>query len=60
MHFFKPFSRAKSTEDEKVHFIKGNELKVNQVEFKLSYSSLFHSLFLRVNKYFCIDFYILS
>ena len=32
MHFFKWFSRQKSTEDEKVRFIKGNELKVTQVE----------------------------
>ena len=32
MHFLKSFNREKSTQDEKVHFIKGNELKLTQVE----------------------------
>ena len=32
MHHFKSFSRVKSTQDEKARFIKGNELKLTQVE----------------------------
>ena len=32
MDFFKSLSREKSTQHEKVRFIKGNELKVNQIE----------------------------
>ena len=32
MHHFKSFSRIKSTQDEKVHSIKGNELKLTQFE----------------------------
>ena len=32
MHYFKSFSRVKSTQDEKARFIKGNELKLTQVE----------------------------
>ena len=30
--FFNSLSREKSTQDEKVHFIKGNKLKLTQVE----------------------------
>ena len=32
MHFLKSFNREKSTQEEKVRFMKGNELKLNQVE----------------------------
>ena len=32
IHFFKCFNRKKSTQDEKVGFIKENELKLSQVE----------------------------
>ena len=32
MHHFKSFSRIKPTQDEKVRFIKRNELKLIQVE----------------------------
>ena len=32
MHYFKSFSLVKSTQDEKACFIKGNELKLTQVE----------------------------
>ena len=41
MHIFKSFSRTKSTQDEKVRFIKVNELKLTHVE-------LFYSFFKRV------------
>ena len=39
-HYFKLFNRVQSTQDEKARFIKGNELKLTQVE-------LFSFLFLR-------------
>ena len=39
MHYFKPFRRVKSTEDVKLRFTKGNELKLTQVEL-LSFFSL--------------------
>ena len=42
MHHFKSFSRVKSTQDQKVHFIKGNELKLTRVELLLFF------LFLRM------------
>ena len=32
MHHFKYFSRVKSTQDKKVRFIRGNELKLTQVD----------------------------
>ena len=32
MHHFKSFSRVKSTQDEKLRFIKGYELKINQAD----------------------------
>ena len=32
MHYFKSFGRVKSTQDEKVRFENGNELKLIQVE----------------------------
>ena len=32
MHHFKSFSRVKSIQDEKVRFIKGNELKLIQIQ----------------------------
>ena len=32
VHCFKSLTREKSTRDEKVRFIKGNELKLTQVE----------------------------
>ena len=32
MHYFKSFNRVQSTQDEKARFIKGNELKLTQVE----------------------------
>ena len=32
MHYFKSFSRVKSTQDEKVRFILENELKLTQAE----------------------------
>ena len=32
VYFFKSFSREKSTQDERVRFIKGNQLKVTQVK----------------------------
>ena len=32
VHYFKLFSRVKSTQNEKVRFTKGNELKVTQIE----------------------------
>ena len=32
MHFFKPFRPEKSIQSEKVRFIKGNELRLTQVE----------------------------
>ena len=32
VHYFKSFSRVKSTEDEKVHFFWGKELKLTQIE----------------------------
>ena len=35
MHHFKSFRRVKSTQDEKVHFIKGNELKLTQIQLIL-------------------------
>ena len=31
-HYFKLFNQVKSTQDEKERFIKGNELKLTQVE----------------------------
>ena len=31
-HYFKLFNRVQSTQDEKARFIKGNELKLTQVE----------------------------
>ena len=31
VHYFKSFSGVKSTQDEKVRFIEGNELKLTQV-----------------------------
>ena len=35
VHPFKSFNREKSTQDEKVRFIKGNELKLTRVNFLL-------------------------
>ena len=32
VHHFKSFSRIQSTQDEKARFIKGNELKLTQLE----------------------------
>ena len=32
VHYFKSFSRLKSTQDEKVHYFYGNKLKLTQVE----------------------------
>ena len=32
MHFFKSLSREKLNEDEEMHFIEGNELKLTQVQ----------------------------
>ena len=32
MHHFESFSGEKSTQDERVHFIKGNEIKLTQIE----------------------------
>ena len=32
VHYFKSFNRVKSTQDEKMHFILGNEFKFAQVE----------------------------
>ena len=42
MNYFKLFSRVKSTQDVKVRFIKGNELKINLcwVTFIFSYTSV--------------------
>ena len=37
VYFLKSFSREKSTQDEKVCLIKGNELKVTQVELLSSF-----------------------
>ena len=47
VHYFKSFNRLQSTQDEKARFIKGNELKLTQV-------NLFSFLFLR--EYTKIDF----
>ena len=44
MHHFKSFSRIKSTQDEKVRFVKGNELI-------LSHSELISLFFKGVDKY---------
>ena len=35
VHFFKSFNQEKSNQDEKIHFIKGNELKLTRVNFIL-------------------------
>ena len=32
VHYFKSFNRVQSTQDEKEHFIKGNELKLTHIE----------------------------
>ena len=44
-HLLKSFSRENLTQDEKAHFIKGNELKVNQ--FELLSFFIFKSVFYR-------------
>ena len=56
MHVFKLLIQEKSTQDEKVHFIKRNELKVTQTElltfFKCDFLNLVTilSIFLYVDK----------
>ena len=49
MHIFKLFCRENSTQDEKVHFIKGNELRVTQIELLSLY--IFTSLLLVTLKF---------
>ena len=44
VHYFKSFSRVKSTQDEKVHFIHKNELKLAQIElFSFFYFKSVHT-----------------
>ena len=45
MHIFKSCSREKSTQDEKVRFIKENEFKSTQVELLSIFKSILYRLF---------------
>ena len=60
---FKSFSRVKSTQDEKMRFIKGKELKVTQIElllffiFKRITKELFCSI---ISGYFVRDSYYIN
>ena len=53
MHLFKSLSREKSTQDEKMRFIKGNESKLTQIEI-ISFF-IFKSVFKLINNKFYKD-----
>ena len=49
VHYLKSFGRVKSTQDEKMRFIKRNELKLTQVE-SLSFFFLMKHVFIQITQ----------